>query len=335
MQLSAEQRQQAIAYAWEDGRLTYLMRNTQRKIKQAWLDSLKKGFLKFYVEATRRLGKSSWLLMIMTEICKTTPNRKCGFFAPVKDGLLDYIEKLISVTYQDCPEGERPYFDKTRFLLRFRHKEGDSIIIFRGSNNQQHRIRRGQEFDVAGIDEARDVDDLEELIDSVIMPALFSTNGCLIISSTPADTRSHPLFAIRNLAKVEGWFIEIPILEAHKLDPDVYPIDRINKWKDETLKQLDGQDRWEREYECKWVVNKRRMAVPEWNSQAMVQTFSPDPYDQFYHRYVGLDWGYKDYTAIVLATLNFRKARLEVNAELTFSGPEVRSDKISDRLNLA
>lgn len=331
----AEQRQEAINIAWETGRLTYLMRKTQRLIKNAWIKSLQAGFLKFYIEGTRRLGKSSELLLLFTEICKTMPNRKCGFFAPVKDGLLDYIEKLIAVTYQDCPEKEKPYFDKSRFLLRFRHAEGDSVIIFRGSNNQQHRLRRGQEFDVAGIDEARDVDDLEELIDSVIMPALFSTNGSLIISSTPADTRSHPLFAIRNTAKLEGWYVKIDIWEANQHDPDVYPIERINKWKAETLKQIDGQDRWEREYECKWVVNKRRMAVPEWNSKSMVQVFSPDPYDQFYHRYMGLDWGYKDYTAIVLATLNFRKARLEINAELTFSGPEVRSDLISDRLNTA
>jgi hypothetical protein len=324
---TVEDVQEALDLAWDIGRLNYLMRNTQRRIKDEWTRS-KDYSRKFYVESTRRLGKSSLLLILFTEVCKSAPNKKCGFFAPVKDGLLDYIEPLIAKTYEDCPERLKPFFDRQRFSLRF--KNGSSII-FRGSNNQQHRVRRGQEFHVAGIDEARDVDNLDELIDSVIMPSLFSTDGYLIISSTPADTRSHPLYAIRTRAKLEGWLTEISIWEAHKMDPETYPLDLIKEWKEETIKAPDGQDIWEREYECKWVVNKRKMAVPEWDSTKMVQAFGRDPYYQFYHHYMGLDWGYKDYTALIFATYNFRKARLEVDGELTFSGRDVRSDLIAGR----
>lgn len=330
MSLSLDQRSAAIELAWKIGRLRYKLRNTQRKIKDAWIES-KKKFRKFYVECTRRLGKSSWLLTALTEECISSPNRKCGFFAPVKDGLLDYIGPLIQKTYEDCPRTLRPSFDKTRFMLNF---PNGSAIIFRGSNNQQHRIRRGQEFHVAGIDEARDVDNLTELIESVISPALFSTDGHLIISSTPADTRSHPLFIYRQRAEMEGWLVKISIDEANVLDSDVYSRALIDEWKEETLKAPDGQDIWEREYECKWVINKRKMAVPEWNSQTMVQSFGRDPYYQFYHHYVGIDWGYKDFTAIIFATYNFRKARLEVDGELTYSGKDVRSDLLADKIDL-
>lgn len=326
--LTPDQRKEATHLAWSYGRLTYLMRNTQRRIKQAWMNS-RNDYRKFYIESTRRLGKSSLLLILFSEECISSPNKKCGFFAPVKDGLLDYIEPLIQKTYEDCPESLRPVFDRQRFMLRF---PNGSSIIFRGSNNQQHRVRRGQEFHIAGIDEARDVDNLTELIDSVVFPSLFSTDGYLIISSTPADTRSHPLFAIRTRAKVEGWLVEIPMSEAQKLDPDVYTDDRITEWKEETLKGIDGHDTWEREYECKWVVNKRKMAVPEWDTPTMVMPFGRDPYYQFYHHYIGVDWGYKDFTALVFATYNFRKARLEVDGELTYSGKDVRSDLIADKI---
>lgn len=329
-QLTADQRREAKDLAWESGRLTYLMRNTQRKIKDEWISS-KKRSRKFYIESTRRLGKSSWLLLLFTEECISSPLRKCGFFAPVKEGLLDYIEPLIQKTYQDCPDTWKPSFDKQRFMLKFKN---GSTIIFRGSNNQQHRVRRGQEFHRAGIDEARDVDSLDALIDSVVMPSLFSTDGYLIISSTPADTRSHPLFAIRTRAKVEGWIVEIPIWEANKLDPEVYPIHLINEWHEETLKGPDGQEIWEREYECKWVINRRKMAVPEWDSSKMVMSFGRDPYYQFYHHFHGLDWGYKDYTAIVFATFNFRKGRLEFDGELTYSGKDVRSDLIAEKIEI-
>lgn len=74
--------------------------------------------------------------------------------------------------------------------------------------------------------------------------------------------------------------------------------------------------------------------VAEWNTQSMVQEKEHDPYYPFYHHYMGLDWGYKDFTAVTLATYNFRKARLEFDGELTFSGKEVRSDIISDRIKM-
>ncbi len=324
-----EDAENALDLAWRTGRLTYLMRNTQRAIKEAWIESQKRSRI-FYVECTRRLGKSSELLILMTEECKKAPRRKCVFFAPVKEGLLDYIEPIIEETYADCPEHLRPVFDRQRFLLRF---DNGSRILFRGANNKQHRVRRGIGAHLVGIDEAREIDNLLELVYSIVMPALFSNNGYLIISSTPADTRSHPLFTIRTRAQTEGWFIGISIWDANRLDPDAYPLERITEWKVETLKDLDGPERWKREYEIEWVVNQRRRAVPEWDI-SKVQTFTTDAYYPFYHRYLGMDWGYKDYTAIVLATLNFRKKRLEFNGELTFSGRDVRSDLISERLKI-
>ena len=319
----------AIRKAWEIGRLNYKMRRTQYLIKEKWLES-RAYSRKFYIESTRRLGKSSLLLLLFTESCLQKPNRKCGFFAPVKEGLLDYVEPLIAKTYDDCPDEIRPTFDKQRFMLNFAN---GSSIIFRGANNQQHRIRRGQEFNEAGIDEARDIDNLTELIESVVFPSLFSTDGYMIISSTPADTRSHPLFTYRQQAELENWLIQIPMSKANELDPEVYSKDRIEEWKRETLKAVDGQDIWEREYECKWVINRKKMAVPEWKP-AYVAVSSRDPYYSLYHHYVGVDWGYKDFTAIVFSTWNFRKARLEVDGELTFQGKEVRSDLISDAINL-
>lgn len=330
MQLTAEERAYGVNLAWTMGRLNYKMRNTQRLIKDRWRE-IKKTHRRLYIEATRRLGKSSVLLLLMTEDCLSSPNRKCGFFAPVKDGLLDYVEPLILKTYADCPEEKRPKFDQSRFTLEFKN---GSIIIFRASNNRQYRVRRGQEFNLAGIDEARDVDNLTELVESVVFPSLFSTDGHLILSSTPADTRSHPLHTYKQRAEVEGWLVRITIWDAQKLDPEIYTMDRIKEWQEETLKAPDGQDIWDREYECKWVVNRRKMAVPEWDSKTMVQISHRDPYYQFYHHYQGVDWGYKDFTALVFATYNFRKARLEVEGELTYQGKEVRSDLISEKLNL-
>lgn len=316
---------EAEAYCWQTGDLFFRRRRTQLMLRAAWEKS--KAFSKkFYIESTRRLGKSTELLQLMTEECIRNVGKRCAFFAPVKDALLDYVKPIINETYAECPSP--PKFDHSRFILTFAN---GSEIIFRGSNNKQHRARRGQEFHLAAIDEARDVDDLAELVDSVVFPALFESDGFLIISSTPADTRSHPLYAYRQRAIVDGCFISITMSQASKIDPEVYTAEKIERWKAETLKMPDGEDRWAREYECDWRVNKSLAAIPEWKAE-YVRDVVHDPYYSLYEHYVMLDWGYRDYTAVVFGTHLFRKAVLAVEGELTFSGTDVRSDKIASAI---
>lgn len=317
--------------AWTIGRIDYRLRNSQKLIKRTW-ETSKQTSRKFYIESTRRLGKSSFLLHLMIEQCIKRERSRWAFFAPVKDGLLDYIEPIMHETLKYCPEDLKPKFDKQRFMLNFKN---GSTLLFRGSNNQQHRVRRGLDLDGAGVDEGRDVDDLKDLVDSVIFPALFSSNGYMLISSTPADTFSHDLYHYRQLAEVEGWLFQCPMQEpaiqggptAMSLDPEDFPEERVAEWKRETQRD----DVWEREYNCKWLIDSTRIAVPEWKPEYIKQS-KPDIFYQFYQHYVGIDWGSKDKTGITFATWNFRRAKLEVDGELTFSGTEVRSDKIADAI---
>lgn len=311
--------------AWKIGRLDYRLRASQRAIKDAWIDS-KTRSRKFYINSTRRLGKSSFLLHLMVEECIKRPTARWAFFAPVKDGLLDYIEPIIEKTLENCPDALRPKFDKQRFMFNFAN---GSSILFRGSNNQQHHVRRGLDLDGAGVDEGRDVDDLKDLIDSVIFPALFSSNGYLIISSTPADSFSHDLYSYYQLAAVEGWLYECDIDKAAELDPDDFPADRIAEWKKETARE----DVWLREYKCQWIIDSTRVAVQEWQN-AYVRSYKKDLFYQFYHHYIGIDWGSKDFTAIIFATWDFKRAKLVVEGELTFSGTAVRSDKIAEQIRI-
>jgi len=319
---------EAEAVCWETGDLFFRRRRTQLMLKAAWEKS-KIFSKKFYVETTRRFGKSTELLQLMDEECRKNPGKRCAFFAPVKDALLDYIKPIIDELYRDCPDHLRPAFNDQRFLLSY---SNGASIIFRGSNNQQHRARRGQEFHLAGIDEARDVQDLAELIDSVVFPSLFESDGFLIISSTPADTRSHELFKYRQLAQLGGWFFQMKMSEAAKIEPEVYTPEKVERWKAEICAGPDGEDRYNREFECAWIVNKSRQVIPEWRTDYEKDT-PHDPYYSFYKHYIFLDWGYTDFTAVGFGTHLFRAARLQVESELTFSGVDARSDKIALAIN--
>src|SRR5262249_11416497 len=151
---------------------------------------------------------------------------------------------IINEVFIDCPEELKPILD-AHMTLAF---PNGSSIIFRGSNNQQHRVRRGNAFRRVYIDEGRDVDDLKTLVDSVVVPSLFSVNGRLCIGSTPADTDDHDLHEIKIQAEAEGWYHHEDIYGCHKYDQEDFPMDRIKKWEEETNDPVV----WQREYMALW-----------------------------------------------------------------------------------
>ena len=298
------------------------MRRIQRKIRKEWIDA-KGKCQKYYIECTRRMGKSSFLLFLLSEHCIQNAGAKAGFFAPVKEGLRDYILPIIDKVFADCPDDLRPILD-SHMTLNF---PNGSSIIFRGSNNQTHRIRRGNDLQIAAIDEARDVDDLDDLIDSVVIPSLFTTSGRLIISSTPADTDDHPLHAIKQAAEREGWLSHYDIYQANRFDPEDFPLDRIETWKKETTDQVA----WQREYLALWVKDPTKIIVPEWEDRYECVP-AHDEYFPHYHKYAALDSGVRDKTACIFGYYDFKRAKLIIEAEFALQDAEVRTDKIAERV---
>jgi hypothetical protein len=314
-------------FAWQLGELGYRLRNIQKKARQAWLKA-SVSFLKFYLECTRRLGKSTYGLIWLTEDCIKNPGGVSAFFAPVKEGIRDYIgdfdkpDTPLGEAFKDCPLDLRPTLDAS-LSLNF---PNGSKIIFRGSNNQQHRTKRGNAFRRVYVDEARDVDDLDNLVDSVIIPSLFSTVGRLMIGSTPADTEDHPLYAIKQAAEREGWYFHCSIYDAGRYDPGAFPPERIALWKKETRDPVA----WAREYEARWVKDPNKNVIPEWDDSFAIHAAPRDEFFAFYQKYGGLDSGVTDKTAGILAYYDFKAAKLYVEDEFTLQDSEVRTDRIAE-----
>lgn len=305
--------------AWTQGKLVYKLRNIQQIIREHWLKASEKH-LKYVLDCTRRLGKSTFLLLLETEFCLRYPRTRAGFYAPVKEGLKDYIEPIVEDVFNDCPEDLRPKLDSS-MTLRFKN---GSRVIFRGSNMKQYRVKRGNDLHLAAIDEARDVDDLDNLIDSVIIPSLFSGSGRLLISSTPADTDDHPLKAYRDEAERDGCLSHYTIYDAHDKDPDVFPMERIEFFKSETKDPIA----WQREYMAQWVKDPSKAIVAEWEKR-YIQHVERDEYFPYYHKYSALDSGVQHKTAGIFAYYDFLKAKLIIEDEFTLQGSEVRTDRIA------
>ncbi len=313
---------ETVRFAWKHGELSYRLRNGQKKARLAVAAAHEK-FLKFYLECTRRFGKSTYGLVWLSEDCIKNPGSVSAFFAPVKEGLRDYVLPIISQTFSDCPDDLRPTLDAT-LTLTF---PNGSKIMFRGSNNQQHRVRRGNAFRRVFVDEGRDVDDLDNLVDSVIIPSLFSTMGRLLISSTPADTEDHPLHAIKQAAEREGWYFRFTILDAHRYDPLDFPLARIETWERETSDKVA----WQREYMALWVKDPTKTVIPEWDD-SYIQTIERDEFFPYYQKYVSMDLGVRDKTAAIFGYYDFKRAKLIIESEFTMKDAEVLTDNIAAKI---
>ena len=300
----------------------YRLRKIQKRIRANWLEASVK-WLKFYIECSRRLGKSTFGLIWLCEDCIQHPGSVSAYFAPVKEGLRDYIGPIIRDTLSDCPQDLLPTLDAT-LTLNF---PNSSKIIFRGSNNQQHRTKRGNAFRKVFIDEGRDVDDLDNLLESVVIPSLFSTDGRVMISSTPADTEDHPLHDIKQSAEREGWYFKADIYDAHKYDPQDFPSDRIEQWQRETTDAVA----WKREYLALWVKDPTKIIIPEWSAAYELEV-ERDEFFKFYGKYAAMDLGVRDKTAAIFGYYDFKKAKLIIESEFALQDSEVRTDKIAERI---
>lgn len=313
--------------AWACGEIGYRLREVQKVIKAEW-EQAKKVSQKFFIEGNRRLGKSELILILIIGFLKqqSVPS-KGGFYAPVKDGLEDYIRPIIDHVFLDCPAKLRPTLTSKLTLSVPRAGGGRDTVIFRGSNNRQHRVRRGNDLAIAGVDELRDVDEADKLIDSVVFPSLFTKTGFLLIGSTPPDTEDHPAWAIRTEADRGGWLSHHDILDCGRLDPQEFTPEKIALWKKETK----DPSAWEREYMARMVKDPTKTAIPEW-SKSYVQAVEHDQYFPYYHKYAALDSGVVDKTAVLHGYYDFKKAALIVEDEFVLSGPDVVSSRIAKEI---
>lgn len=298
------------------------MRNIQKLIRKKWLEA-KKVSRKFIINCNRRLGKSTWGLQILTEEALRTPNFHGLFCAPVKDSLREYVTPLIGKVIADAPEDVRPELD-SHLVWRF---QNGSTITFRGSNSQTYQNLRGNDFHLIFVDEFRNLDNGEDLLKSVLLPAIFNSQGFIIIASTPPDTEEHYLNELNQEAEAGGYYFHCDIEDCAKWDPADFKRNLIDEWKKET----DSETIWTREYLAKFVRDETKTVIPEWQP-SFVQMVSHDEYFPWYHKYAALDSGVRDKTAGIFGYYDFRKAKLVIEAEFALKDAEVLTEKIADRV---
>lgn len=263
--------------------------------------------------SSRRLGKTWWALGHATELCLKTPNSIVKFLAPTKEMINDIIEKTFIPFFADCPEELKPQQLKSKYKYIF---PNGSMIEMAGVNNGHAEKLRGGYAHLCIVDEAGFCNDLNNTIQSVLIPTTTNTKGKIVLLSTPPPDPEHPFMKFVEEADMNGTLIKKTIYDNPRIQAEEIA---------EILAAYPGganHPDFKREYLCIVQKNLEYAAIPEFTEELEAEIIKEWKRPPFYDYYEGMDLGGKDLTVVLFAYFDFQNAVVVVEDELIMNFQE-------------
>mgnify|MGYP003645733667 CR=1 FL=1 len=294
----------------------------------------------------RRSGKSYSCLVLM---CRT---------ALYKSGaIIEYICLTRGQAKKNLWRHLRQFSDDFELELKFHETNltatfpNGSIIEFMGGETRQECEKfRGQSFDLIVLDEGKSFqsDILEELIEEVLSPALSDRFGVFAMIGTPGNILAGPFyeatseynpddarelkrsqkprpFSAKELFKKNKWKWNWSFHQWHTKHNVAMPhiwLDALEQKENRGIPDTDPA--WLREWMGKWCPSDSLMVYSFSSELNVYEGGLPDGHDWQY--LLGLDLGYNDSTAIVVAA--FSDTHPEMFQVHEFKAPELTFDQI-------
>ena len=302
------------AYLWAQGDLDYLLRPHQDRIEKTFIESPERVFVE---EVGRQVGKTFWNIKKAVETCLIIPHGRVKYASAFVSSVEEYAIPTFKKIVNDCPESLRPKWLQSKSKAIFRNGAELKLIGL----DRDKDAGRGPYCDLYIIDEAGFVKNLQDVIDSIILP-MFNTRpwGRIILSSSTPESPAHPFIGFADKYEILKSYILMTIDDNKELSQE-----RIAEIKSE----YQSETAMLRELYCKRIVEATRAIIPEYR-QEFVQVIEPDEYRQFYHNYVFMDLGVKnDYTAGIMCYYDFIRSALIVEDEFGMIGPTMTTEKLA------
>lgn len=245
------------------------------------------------------------------------PGSNILFITPVNKNVDRYVMDIANQLLADCPEELRPTWLPQKAIYLF---PNGSKIFCVGSSNQSYENLRGARVNLAVIDEAQRMDELEIIVDEVIIPSLLDSDGFLLMFGTVPRQPGHP-FMRRYVkdAEKEGAYAEFDIYTAG------YPPERIAFFRSQV-----SQEAWEREFECKRNADKKLNVTPNWKSE-YIQFIERPKFFPSVVSYTALDIGGSvDQTHLLFGYYDPEWGKLVIDDESVWAAQESRTDRIAE-----
>lgn len=317
MSYSAAQLERARNILWARGDVVQL------KLHATQLEMLK-GFeaspaRKYVINCSRRIGKSYFLCALSDRKARQKPGAQIKYAAPTAKAVRKIIKPIFNKLLSDCPKELRPRWSTADQAYIY---PNESMIHVAGTDQGNAENLRGTEADLAVVDEAGFIDELDYLIQDILLPQTLTCNGRILIASTPPKTPAHEYIQVYLEAFTRG----------ASITKTIYDNPLITKATIEEYMQESGGEHsttWQREYLCEFVTDSESQIIPEFTDAKRRQLIKEVERPSHFDTYVGMDVGFEDLTFIVFGYWDFKNDRLVIEDEAVLQGQEVRTDNIA------
>lgn len=264
---------------------------------------------KYVIRCSRRIGKSYFALIECDSLARTRPGAIIRYAAPTQKQVAQIIRPNMESKrwgiLRSCPEDLRPRWVKSEGSYIYGN---GSVIQIAGCDDGQYETLRGAACDLAVVDEAGFIDELKTVIVDVLLPQTLTTDGRLLIVSTPAKSPSHEFHAYDTEALERGAHQHATIYDAEHVTDDQ---------REEYAAESGGKNTstWRREYLAEWVVDTDAAIVPEFTDVASEIVVALDR-PQFLDAYTVMDDGFEDLCVPTFAYWHFDRQAIVVEADI-------------------
>jgi len=277
----------------------------------------------YVIDCARQFGKSFIMFTIAVEECLREPYTTIAYIAPLKSQVIEIVtEATFRTIFADAPKELIPVLDGSALAF-----SNGSRIRLAGTDNKNYANLRGGKAHQVLLDEAGFMADLDIGVLPSVTPMLKTTGGKLIFASTPPENLDHPYQDILKDHEESGHISTYTIHDDKSLTEK-----QLNK----IIQDCRGQDTtlFKREYECQRIAESSLQVIPELTHEVSLKILQKtreivDDLHQYYTKYVVVDWGGKDKTAVIFAYYDYRAKSVIVEDHLDLSGAEISSGRIA------
>lgn len=304
---------------WRRGQLSWLLDPNQKELYKLFHGSDQK--VQTWLLA-RRSGKSYTLCVLALEMCIRNPKSIVKFVSPTRLQVQTNIRPLIRDLIETCPSDLRPEFKTQDFIYYF---PNGSELQLAGSENKNAEKLRGGSAHIAIIDEAQDVSDLDNVIQSILLPTTLTTKGKVLLAGTPPQNMDHEFISYIERAEATNCLIKKTIYD----NPRITPEDLETTIREYPLGVND--EKFRREYLCELIKDQSIAVIPEFTADLEKEIVKEWPTPPYFDCYVSMDLGAVDLTALIFAYFDFRANKIIIQDELVldFSKKDVNIERLT------
>ena len=323
LKVSKQQVQQEL---WRRGVLRWILYPHQQivydKIREV-LSSDDPNLNSYVLDISRQFGKSFIMFMIAVEECLRRPKQTIVYVGPLKSQVNEIINgNTFGIMFAICPQDLTPKYDGSALTF-----PNGSRVRLAGTDQKNYTNLRGGMAHLVLLDEAGFMSDLDTGVLPVVGPMTKTTGGKVLFASTPPDTLDHPYVEILREHE-ENNLISTYTIEDDKSLTEAQLQKIINqcKGRETTL--------FRREYLCHRIVESSLQVIPELSEELSVKlridnSYKKDPLLPYFHRYIVVDTGVRDKSAVIFAHYNYHKKRLIVDSTLDLQGKDYNTSKLA------